>query len=355
LDGGATPDAHPPQDVAVVRDALAADAPLGFDAKARMDGSPKMDGTTSDANHGCDSGDPTIQCVSQVGGIYFVGTPIAVDDKNVYWVAQGQVPDEDLVMQTPRAGGMAVTLAHGSPISIVSDGANVYWGDGEMTTTGLTGRIVSVPVDGGGITTLASAYVPSCIIADESAVYWTDHGGYIGIVPKIGGTATTMMVGGSAQPESIAIDATNIYWTGEGVYSASKNGGDQVTLLPASTAVGGGCQSLALQGNALFLINSPDPSSFGLSTQVATIPATGASAATVVVSDGGPYARTVASSNVYWIGLGSAITVNETSVEDGGASSTLATPSTPGVSSIAVASDGTIYWTAYLQVQSFRP
>jgi len=39
----------------------------------------------------------------------------------------------------------------------------------------------------------------------------------------------------------------------------------------------------------------------------------------------------------------------------GGTSKTLATPASPGLSGLALASDGTLYWATDFQIQSLKP
>jgi len=79
-------------------------------------------------------------------------------------------------MQTPRRGGATITLAQSFfPLALVSDRTNVYWGD---TDDQGVGRVVSVPIGGGAVATLAVTHeLPQCIAADDTSVYWTNSVG----------------------------------------------------------------------------------------------------------------------------------------------------------------------------------
>jgi hypothetical protein len=343
------------------------DSGTKFDASERRDGEETKDGNddrgasdavskrdakvqdeASDASGGCNAGEPGVQCVGSVaalGPTYGVaGRGIAVDSQNVYWVAGGQEADEALVVRTPRSGGATATLALGSPISLVSDGTNLYWADSQEGA----GRVVSVPVGGGVVTTLASAGEPACITADETNVYWTDSG-FIGRVGKVGGTATTIVMSGAG---AIAVDATNLYWTSGGAYSMNKSGGNIVTLLSESTQIQPGCESVALAGNRLFVLTSF--SAQGNVNDIDSVAIDTPGVPTIVVSSGNPSELVAGSAGLFWLGFGSALEIEATSL-DAGSTTTLATPPSAYVGNLALASDGTLYWTTATQVQAVKP
>ena len=95
---------------------------------------------------------------------------VAVDDKNVYWAADG-------IMQVGKGGGTPITLTSDGDLSassshapwdaLAADGADVYYvSNGIMVT-----NLVKVPVGGGAITTLATgAFVTNAIALDSANV-----------------------------------------------------------------------------------------------------------------------------------------------------------------------------------------
>ena len=74
----------------------------------------------------------------------------------------------------------------------------------------------------------------------------------------------------------------------------------------------------------------------------------------MLVSEGNPYRVVAGPAELFWLGYGAANEVNETPL-DGGPTRTLATPPTYALDNLALASDGTLYWTTAVQVQALVP
>ncbi len=309
-----------------------------------------LDGGTRDAglviaSRACDAG-PSITCFAEVD-VRFQAGPLAVDDANVYWVAAGQNPEQSVLLQAGRAGGPVVTLAHAEPWEIATDGQFVYWGDT------ITGAVNRVPVGGGTVTTVATAAGTRCIAVDDVNVYWTNDLGVF-VAPKGGGTSTMLAARvGDFGTGSIVLDSENVYWGGLGIEAVNKVGGVPIPVLTSGVLPTGGpdtaCRALAVAGSTVYAtVGDLDG---GVETLL-RVPASGG-IATVLDAANGELAVVVGAS-IYSVVLSPATGVNATPL-DGGPAVTLATPATHTIHDLALASDGTLYWTTDTQVQSIKP
>ena len=135
-------------------------------------------------------------------------TGLAVDATNVYHGEDYSVPQDCSVVAVPKGGGTRVTLASGGgwnhPVGLAVSGGNVYWGDLSP------GEILMAPVGGGATTTLVAGIAPIALAADATSIYWTDATGAVMKVAQAGGAPVTLAT--SANAIDIAVDGTDVYW-----------------------------------------------------------------------------------------------------------------------------------------------
>jgi hypothetical protein len=186
------------------------------------------------------------------------------------------------------------------------------------------------------------------IAEDASGVYlvenWNFEGqtGGFGVwkVAINGGPPATVASAGSMGPsfpsaQGIAVDATNIYWTDQGVDSpgagrvmkVGRTGGKPTTLASGSGAPG----EIAVDGTSAYWTNSN-----GLVMKIALV---GGTSTTLASDQKSPGALAVDTANVYWVASGAIM-----KVALGGGSPTTLASGQDGPTRIAV--DATsVYWT----------
>jgi hypothetical protein len=237
---------------------------------------------------------------------------IAVDATSVYWVDWLSGPAASgpaLVMKVPIGGGALVTLASvpepSTPCGIAVDGTSVYWATmysgGDLDPPPVA--LVKVPLGGGAPTTLASEafsganYTPfQCGVAvDATRVYWTTNQSIL-TVPRDGGAVTTLVsLDGFMAPNAIAIDATSLYWTSNAaalpapnlVMKVSLNGGTPTTL--GSTQ---GSWGIAVDSTSVYWTEA---------TAVMRVPLDGGPASVLAATYNGANGLAVDGTSVYWV------------------------------------------------------
>jgi sugar lactone lactonase YvrE len=277
-----------------------------------------------------------------------------VDDRNVDWAVVGQ-DDQGGILSVPRTGGAVVTLAQLGARSMASDGEALYW-VGLVGTT--QGSVYRVPTVGGAVTTLATApNLPACLAIDAANVYWTAGAGERGTavlqVAKTGGAVRTLTTTSSGVPSGIVAAPTTVYWGSGSILGVPLDGGASATLSPLSAGLTPGrCASLSLVNDALFALLVPPTQDAGVPS-IVKLATSGPAGPSVVVSSGNPGEAVADEGGVLWVGgYGTTTAINHTSFDGG---TTTLTRVAGEVGDIALASDGTLYWTTQTQVQSMKP
>jgi hypothetical protein len=159
---------------------------------------------------------------------------VAVDSTQVYWSVN---ESPGAIMKLPLAGGAPVALASNQvyPGALAVDAGNLYWITGDVSSS-----IVMAPADGsdGGapITLYSSATSAFWSLAfDADYIYWAEFdNGTLMKMGKAAGSQATTVLSGQPGPDTIAVDATHIYWTSDdGIMRVEKTGGTPALFAPS--------------------------------------------------------------------------------------------------------------------------
>ncbi len=176
---------------------------------------------------------------------------IAVDTTNVYLTAN------NAVLRIPKNGGTATPLATGlssTTIPLAIDATNAYWTDPEKHT------VNAIPLGGGAPVTLATGqHNPWELTVVGGRLFWTNQGGI-----DDGSVFSLALPDGAPQPLStprtgayaLAVDAANVYFTlingtNDTVYKVPRSGGTTVPLAMAQQRP----QSIVVDATNVYWVN----------------------------------------------------------------------------------------------------
>jgi hypothetical protein len=270
-------------------------------------------------------------CTVAIASGLSVPSYLAVDSTNVYWTDEVGAT----VNKAPTGGGAVTTLAAGGDSfeGLGVDATSVYWTThttvSRVATAGGTpalldphtvnasglaldsssvyffedeGVLNRVALQGGIPGQLAVVQIPQSLAVDASNVYWTQYpedgpSGVTGNVmqmPKAGGPQTVLASG--HRLGSIAVDATSVYWVdfdGSAVNRVPIGGGDTVTLATGSMG-----DAIVVDGVSVYYWITDSGSAVGVLTK---IPIAGGEPTTLASGVQGPGAIAVDATSVYWI------------------------------------------------------
>jgi hypothetical protein len=221
---------------------------------------------------------------------------VSVDTNNAYFTLAGSNGSGSAVGLVSLASTSVTTLttAVSEAWGVTNDDAqNVYFTDYGGGTVSL------VPIDGGGVTPLATSQNhPYYIVRNGTSLYWPNNGvatndGTINVMAVTGGTVTQLATGQNS-PNGIAVDANNVYWTDDldGSVHQAPLGGDAGSSITLSTG-GQYTNGIAVDATNVYFTDSQVGT-------VSRVPIGGGTVTTLQSGLSNPWQIAVDGTNVYW-------------------------------------------------------
>lgn len=212
---------------------------------------------------------------------------LVFDENVVYWVTSD---GGNSIYRLSKAGGAPELYASAAEgiIGLAVDGKNVFWTSGNRIMRGNLDRSEIAP-----IATLDGLSGVNELSADESNLYFVTLDGTLHEISKQGGQIITIGSGVMLNT-NVALDAEHVYWLGqEGVYRASKRGGDQALLgkLPTGTP-----SRIVVEDGRVYV--ATQLASGG--SAVVALPASGGEAVTIATSPTWAQALATGGDHIYW-------------------------------------------------------
>jgi hypothetical protein len=187
--------------------------------------------------------------ITLASGMFQQPSYIVVDATNAYWSNFGSSSTDGTVMKMPLEGGDVVTVASSQAgiDGLTEDATSLYW---------IAHGVVRIAKAGGTPLTLAPAGTNgegNVLAVDATNVYWTQALEGLVLSVAVDGGGITTLASDQPQAASLAVDATNVYWGAESLMlSVPKRGGIVITLAQATDWV----EAVAADGNSTYWATS---------------------------------------------------------------------------------------------------
>ena len=262
------------------------------------------------AKAGCGNRPTVLASHQSVAAVQASPTNLAIGGGSVYW--SGFEAGDAGPEQYEGVVGCAVAGCNDSPVALWAGSAGargvaatatqVFWTGG---TTGVEVASCRVAGCGNAPTLLATSQdLMTGIATDGVTVYWRNLGQILACaVGGCGGAPTVLATGQLPMGGSIAVDATNVYWSNPAngpqsgqVLACAKAG---CSAGPTALVSGGNPGALAVDGTSVYFVD-------GSSVEKCAASGCNGQPATLAANRSGPTAIAVDATRVYWAESGTA-------------------------------------------------
>jgi hypothetical protein len=321
-------------------EAGAPDAALDGDAADAADAPADR---TTDLGPACRIGGTSADIPTTLGCSSAPPGRLVVAGGYLYWTVQGAGP---IVWRAPLVGGGPEPLVWDTAgaFGLVVDDTYVYYAQVSA------GRVMRLPLAGGAPTTLAMGVGEPLFLAmasDGASLYWTD-GEVDGKVVRLdlaAGAKPVILIDGQSGPRALAVRDGFVYWTditdGTLLRTLDHLTGPPDAAVRTANRLASGLKrptDLLLLGAFAYV---PDENGF-----IQRVPLDGGDLAPVAKVDGLPYAVATDGASIYWSTLGTPGGIFKAPLDASGAAGMLFVGGQVDPHFLAVTADN-VYWTTW--------